>query len=102
MPANVALYLDYENVHRVGHGLFGRGRERYECVPEPSLIADLIAARRPDTEIRVINVYRGLPSSRLEPQAASANSQQANTWQRRDCVCGLNPVLQRYRPAARG
>jgi hypothetical protein len=84
VPANVALYLDYENVHRVGHGLFGRGRERHECVPEPSLIADLIATRRADTEIKVINVYRGLPSSRLEPQAASANSQQANAWQRRD------------------
>jgi hypothetical protein len=85
MPDHVALYLDFENVHRVGHGLYARGRERYSCVPEPSLIADLIAARRrSDTEIRVINVYRGLPNSRLEPQAASANAQQANQWQRRD------------------
>lgn len=28
MPDHVALYLDYENVHRVGHGLYVRGRER--------------------------------------------------------------------------
>lgn len=84
MPAHVALYLDYENVHRVGHGLFARGRERYECVPEPSLIADLIAGRRGDTEIKVINVYRGLPNPRNEPKASSASSQQANTWKRRD------------------
>jgi uncharacterized LabA/DUF88 family protein len=85
MAAHVALYLDFENVHRVGHGLYARGRERYTCVPEPSLIADLIAARRPqDTEIKVIRVYRGLPNSRLEPEAASSNAQQANQWERRD------------------
>lgn len=85
MPDHVALYLDFENVHRVGHGLYARGRERYECVPEPSLIADLIAARRErDTEIKVINVYRGRPNSRHEPEAASASDQQANQWERRD------------------
>jgi hypothetical protein len=80
----VALYLDFENVHRVGHGLYGKGSERYTRVPEPSLIADLIAARRQDTEIKVIRAYRGLPNSRLEPEAASANAQQANQWERRD------------------
>lgn len=84
MPAQAALYLDFENVHRVGRGLYARGRESYECVPEPSLIADLIAQRRQDTEIVAVCVYRGLPSSRLEPEAASANDQQANQWQRRD------------------
>jgi uncharacterized LabA/DUF88 family protein len=85
MPDHVALYLDYENVHRVGHGLYARGRERYTCVPEPSLIADLIATRRQqDTEITVIRAYRGLPNSRLEPEAASSNAQQANQWERRD------------------
>ena len=41
MPDRIALYLDFENVHRVGHGLYARGRERYACVPEPSLIADV-------------------------------------------------------------
>jgi uncharacterized LabA/DUF88 family protein len=85
VPDHVALYLDFENVHRVGHGLYARGRERYTCVPEPSLIANLIAERRqPDTEITVIRAYRGLPNSRLEPEAASSNSQQSNQWERRD------------------
>jgi hypothetical protein len=85
MAETITLLLDYENVHRVGHGLHGRGREKYACVPEPSLIADKIAARRGTaTTVESIRVYRGRPNPRHEPVAASANDKQAAQWARRD------------------
>jgi hypothetical protein len=83
--ARIAVLLDFENVHRVGHGLCGRGREIYQCVPEPSLIADMIARRRkvPSTATS-IQVFRGRPNPAFEPTAASANDRQAQQWERRD------------------
>lgn len=83
--ARVAVLLDFENVHRVGHGLYAHGREIYQCVPEPSLIADLIAKRRnvPST-VTSIQVFRGRPNPAFEPTAASAYDKQAQQWERRD------------------
>jgi hypothetical protein len=81
----IAIFLDYENVHRVGHGLYAGGKERYQAVPEPTLVADKIAFLRPeDSAVESIRVFRGMPNSRHEPQAASANDRQAAQWARRD------------------
>jgi hypothetical protein len=84
MPDQVALYLDYQNVHLTGRDRFAPGGEPYRRVPEPSMIADTIGARRPDSQVVAINVYRGRPDPRLEPRQGSANDQQANQWARRD------------------
>ncbi len=84
MTDRVAVYLDYQNVHLTGRDTYARGRETYECVPEPSMIADMIGSRRPDSQVVAVNVYRGRPDPRHEPKPASANDQQANQWQRRD------------------
>jgi uncharacterized LabA/DUF88 family protein len=84
MTDRVALYLDYQNVYLTGHDTYQRGSETYTCVPEPSMIADTIQARRPDSQVVAVNVYRGRPNPRHEPVPASANDQQANQWQRRD------------------
>ncbi len=84
-PARIAVLLDFENVHRVGHGLYGRGQETYECVPEPSLIADKIAKRRNVPSVATsIQVFRGRPNPAFEPVSASANDKQAHLWERRD------------------
>ena len=45
-PARIAVLLDYQNVLQRGHWLYGRGKEPYQCVPEPALVADLLARRR--------------------------------------------------------
>lgn len=57
-PERVAVFLDYQNVHLTGHNLFGIG-EPYRCVPEPALIADLLASRRNvPSAATAIRVYR--------------------------------------------
>jgi hypothetical protein len=84
-PARIAVLLDFENVHRVGHGLYGRGKEKYQCVPEPALIADKIAGRRKVPSVATsIQVFRGRPNPAFERTAASANDKQAQVWERRD------------------
>lgn len=47
MTERVALFLDFQNIHLVGHGLFEKyGTPPYSCVPDPCRITDLIERRR--------------------------------------------------------
>lgn len=39
MPESVAVFLDFQNVHLTGHGLFGIGSEPYRTVPDPARLA---------------------------------------------------------------
>src|SRR5262245_18854132 len=75
--ARVAIFLDYQNVLQRGHDLYGRGKESYQCVPEPSLVADMLAHQRDvPSEATSILVFRGRPDSRKEPTLASAHDKQ--------------------------
>jgi hypothetical protein len=83
--ARVAVFLDFQNVLQRGHDLYGRGKESYQCVPEPSLVADMLASRRDvPSEATSILVFRGRPDPRKEPTLASAHDKQKQQWQRRD------------------
>jgi hypothetical protein len=83
--ARVAVFLDHQNVIQVGHGLYGRGRDVRQCIPEPSLVADLIARRRNvPSNVTAIRAYGGRPSPVHEPDLAGVNDRQASTWKRRD------------------
>lgn len=85
MADRVAALLDYENVLRGGWELYGRGREIYQCVPEPSLVADAIGvARGQASTVTAIYVFRGRPDPRKQPLPGSANDRQAAQWVRRD------------------
>ena len=83
--ARVAVFLDYQNVLQRGHGLYGRGKESNQCVPEPALVADMLASKRhvPSEAISIL-VFRGRPDPRKEPVLASANDRQKQQWERRD------------------
>ncbi|WP_460356026.1 NYN domain-containing protein [Actinoallomurus acanthiterrae] len=80
----MALFVDFQNVHLVGHGLFeSYGVPRYCCVPNPSRLADLIQQRRSRlSEVTAIRVYRGRPDPTRQPTPASANDAQAAEWSR--------------------
>jgi hypothetical protein len=80
---DVAVFLDFQNVHLTGHYLFGHGVEPYQRVPNPALLGDLIARRRsrPSTAAR-INVYRGRPDPERQPIPTRANDIQAAQWTR--------------------
>jgi NYN domain len=101
--ARIAVLLDFENVQRVGHGLYGRGKPLYQCVPEPVLVADLIARRRNvASRATVIRVFRGRPNPEFERQAASANDKQRQLWERRDARVRVHSHPLFYRDWPKG
>jgi uncharacterized LabA/DUF88 family protein len=78
----VAVFLDYENVHRTGHESFAdAGTPIYETVVNPIEIAERLVARRKfASELVAIYVFRGRPAPTLQPKPASANDIQAASW----------------------
>lgn len=78
----VAVFVDYENVHRTGHGCFAAlGEPRYETVVSPVEVAELLVAKRsrPST-LAAVHVYRGRPVPAHQPRPASAFDLQAAAW----------------------
>lgn len=83
MPESVAIFLDFQNVHLTGHGLFGGGTEPYRGVPDPARLADLVASRRSRPSVAsTIRVYRGRPDPNHQPLPTAANDAQASQWGR--------------------
>lgn len=79
----IAVLIDYQNVHLVGHGLFGGGQKPYRCVPDPVRVADLIASRRQRASVTAaIRVYRGRPDPNHQPKVTAANDAQKAQWER--------------------
>jgi uncharacterized LabA/DUF88 family protein len=80
---SIAVFIDFQNVHLVSHGLHGGGSEPYRCVPDPIRVADLIASkrRRPSTA-KTIRVYRGRPDPNHQPTLAASNDAQTARWTR--------------------
>jgi uncharacterized LabA/DUF88 family protein len=81
MAQRVAILLDYQNVHLVGHHHYGRDRRLIQCVPNPVRLAGLIASRshRP-SEAAGIRVYRGRPNPDHQPLLAATNDAQSDEW----------------------
>lgn len=78
----VAVFRDYENVHRTGHELFaGVGTRHNETVVNPIKIVErLIAKRRDASELVAVYVFRGRPLPEFQPKFASSNDIQAVAW----------------------
>lgn len=78
----VAVFLDYENVHRTGHQMYATmGQQRYETVVNPLKIAErLVEKRKNGGELHSVRVFRGRPVPAYQPRAASANDIQAAAW----------------------
>jgi hypothetical protein len=78
LTENVALFLDFQNVHLVGRGLYSPGLPAHRCVPNPGRIADIIEQRRARAStISAIRVYRGRPDPNHQPRVAGSNDAQA-------------------------
>jgi hypothetical protein len=83
VPENIAVLLDFQNVHLTGHGLYGGGSESYRCVPDPARLADLITGRRKrPSAATAVHVYRGRPDPNHQPVPTAANDAQASQWTR--------------------
>jgi len=83
----IHLFIDYQNVHLVGHGLFApTGTPPHQTLVDPRKLADVIdqkrlAAGKPGM-INAVYVFRGLPSNKHEPAANRRNKMQASEWTR--------------------
>ncbi|MGH3181748.1 MAG: NYN domain-containing protein [Streptosporangiaceae bacterium] len=83
MTERIAVFLDFQNVHLVGRGLFDSGSELHRCVPDPVRVADLIASRRKRPSVAAaIRVYRGRPDPNHQPVVTASNDAQASQWTR--------------------
>ncbi|NRQ35212.1 NYN domain-containing protein [Nonomuraea sp. NN258] len=84
MTERVAVFLDFQNVHLSGHGVFeAYGTPVYKCVPDPHMIAELIVGRRSrPSELAAVRVYRGRPDPNRQPTPTAANDAQASEWTR--------------------
>ena len=83
LTERVAVFVDFQNAHLVGHSLFGGGLSPYRCVPDPARVGDLIASRRrrPSTAT-AIRVYRGRPDPNHQRRVTAANDAQKAGWER--------------------
>ena len=80
----VAVFFDYENVHRTAHYLYtAHGTPVYASAFNPIALAEKIVVKRsrPST-LANIRVYRGRPVPEHQPTPASAFDIQRNAWQR--------------------
>lgn len=80
----VAVFVDYENANRGGHGRFsGVGQPKHETVLDPLKLAKrIIDKRRDDSELVGVHVFRGRPLPMFQPEATSANDILAVAWER--------------------
>lgn len=78
----VAVFMDYENVHRTGHRKFADfGAAHHETVVAPVDLALRVCERRQsESELVHVGVYRGRPVPEHQPTPASAFDMQVRKW----------------------
>lgn len=95
----IAVYFDYENVHRTAHDLYtDYGTYRRTTAPHPRKLAERIAAKRSErfpSILTATKVYRGRPDPAYEPKPASLFDALEAEWRGAGCIINQRPL--RYR-----
>lgn len=77
----IAIFLDYGNVHMLGHELFGHGMDKRETYVSPRLLGDRVAGmRRNASELAGVFVFRGEPCRFRDPVGAGTFTKQKSRW----------------------
>lgn len=77
----IAVFLDYGNVHMLGHDLFGHGLDKRETYVSPRLLGDRVAGmRRNPSELAGVFVFRGEPCKFRDPDATGIFRKQKSRW----------------------
>ncbi|UVJ40563.1 NYN domain-containing protein [Arthrobacter sp. CJ23] len=77
----IAVFLDYSNVHLVGHDLFANHFDRWTTHLSPRMVADRIrGARSNDSELSKIFLYRGSPDRIRDPEATRLFRGEKDRW----------------------
>lgn len=102
MPS-VSVFIDYENVHRVGHSIFAsRKQELRSTLIDPLRLAHrLVQAKGDSFWLDSVYVFRGRPVPTRQPRAAAENDSLANDWSRDKRVHVIRRDLQ-YFPTSDG
>lgn len=82
----VAVFLDYQNVHLIAHGLFlNYGTPVQEALVHPLRVAErIVGKRRDDGKLHSVQVFRGRPNPEHHPIPTAANDAQTAAWERSD------------------
>lgn len=84
----IAVFLDYSNVHLVGHELFARDLDKWTTHVSPRRVADSIVAKRTrECELAGIFLYRGSPERFLDPEATKIFRDEQRRW-------GADPLVR--------
>lgn len=92
----VVVFIDYQNIHLAAHKKFsasGTPLSLTHIAPE-ALAQLLVSRRRRQGTLVEVRVYRGLPSTVLQPAAAAANERQADAWKRHPKVTVIRRPLR--------
>jgi uncharacterized LabA/DUF88 family protein len=84
VPEQVAVFIDYQNVHMAAHGLFGGvGDPPERSLVHPVRLSErLVEARKIDSELTSIRIFRGRPNPEHHPIPTAANDAQTAAWER--------------------
>ncbi len=85
----IAVFLDYGNVHMLGHDLFGHGMDKRDTYVNPRLLGDrVVGKRRNASELAGVFVFRGEPSKFRDSVGAATFRKQKSRWAADPLVTG--------------
>ncbi|MDD0857025.1 NYN domain-containing protein [Arthrobacter alpinus] len=93
----IAVFLDYSNVHLLGHDLYSPNLNRWTTHIDPRLIADrIVELTAIGSELERVHLFRGSPDFQRDPEAAKLFREEQLRW-------GKDPkVAARYEPMLYG
>lgn len=104
---NVGVFIDYSNVHLVGHGLFAPDLDRWLTHLSPQLLSKTITRLRGrEARLSGIFLYRGSPDRFRDPEATKRFREQKERWGADPLFRGTYPPMvyghNRVRPKEAG
>lgn len=105
------MVVDYQNVHLVGHAVFGGPSPKHETLVDPGFYAAQLLQERnrrqrpgyPAAALRRVLVYRGEPSPEHDAQDYARSQSQKAYWERdRRVKVTLRPLKYDYQRDATG
>lgn len=108
----VAIVMDYQNVHMTAHDVFHPNLPIHEALIDPVRFAQTVIRLKnedaritserkglqlPDSELGRVEVYRGLPSPKADPDGYRRNLKQKAAWMKEAYLCNVDLQVT-YRP----
>lgn len=77
----IAVFLDYSNVHLVGHDLYSPNLDRWTTHPDPRRIAErIVELSSVPAELEKVHIYRGSPDFHRDPEATTVFREETRRW----------------------